>query len=148
MTTLANTLVSYLLRSPLHRMLSGSTCLIRYNGSRTGRQITTPTQYAQHGDQLIILVGRHDDKTWWRNFSVDRDIEVLLQRKWTRMTARAVLAADEPDVVTPLLEAYLRRFPKASARLRADADSSRARSVVLVWCRPPQGDRHADTESP
>ena len=123
---LANTVVSYLLRSPLHRALSGSTCLIRYNGVRTGRQITTPTQYAQHGDQLIIVVARHDDKTWWRNFRMDRDIEVLLERKWVPMIARAVVGANEPDTLAPLLDSYLQCFPKAAARLGAQTDDSRA----------------------
>ncbi len=38
-----NALVSAVLRSPLHWLLSGSTDLIRYTGWRSGREMTTPT---------------------------------------------------------------------------------------------------------
>jgi deazaflavin-dependent oxidoreductase (nitroreductase family) len=137
MTTLSNRLVGYLLRSPLHSLLSGSTCLIRYNGRRTGRQITTPTQYVRHGDQLVILVARHEDKTWWRNFTIEGDIEILLRRRWVSMTARAVVGSDEPDTVAPLLDAYLRRFPKVSRRVGVEGDNSPAKGVVMVRGQPP-----------
>jgi hypothetical protein len=66
--SVGNAFVSTLLRSPFHRLLSGSTDLIRYRGRRTGREITMPTQYAEHGSDILILVGRPDTKTWWQNF--------------------------------------------------------------------------------
>lgn len=128
-------MVSWLLRSPLHRLLSGSTDLVRYTGRRSGRQIVTPTQYARSGDDVIILVGRPESKTWWRNFSTDGDIDVLLQRRWVPMTARAVVGADAPDTITPLLEAYVERFPRAG-RVLGDDTGLGARRAVVVWCRP------------
>lgn len=130
----ANSLVSGLLRSPLHRALSGSTDLVRYTGRRSGRQVVTPTQYARRGDDVVILVGRPETKTWWRNFIADGEIEVLLDRRWQPMTARAVIGADDPDTVTPLLETYLRRFPRAARVL--ERGSNGARGAVIVWCRP------------
>ena len=132
----ANAVVSGLLRSPLHRMLSGSTDLIRYTGRRSGREFITPTQYARHGDELIILVGRPEGKTWWRNFTSDGDIEVLLQRRWLPMTARTVIGADDPETVMPLLDVYLQRFPRAAGALGDDANGSRVQRAVIVWCRP------------
>ncbi len=131
-----NTIVSGLLRSPLHRIMSGSTDLIRYTGQRSGREIVTPTQYARLGDDVIILVGRPDTKTWWRNFTTDRNIDVLIQRTWLPMTARTVIGADEPDTVTPVLNAYLARFPRAGCALGGDTDVSLAQRSVIVWCRP------------
>ena len=134
--SVGNTIVSGLLRSPLHRILSGSTDLIRYTGRRSGRQFTTPTQYARLGDEVLILVGRPDTKTWWRNFRTDRNIDVLLQRRWVPMTARAVIGAEDPETITPLLDAYLKRFPRA-ARVLDDHDTgSRSPRAVIVWCRP------------
>jgi hypothetical protein len=133
---LGNMVVSGLLRSPMHRLLSGSTCLIRYTGRRLGRQIITPTQYVQLGDDVIILVARHEAKTWWRNFHTDADIDVLLQHRWTQMTARAVTGADEPDTVAPLLDAYLQRYPKAAHALGGNTNESRETRTVVVYCRP------------
>ena len=54
----ANTIVAGVLRSPAHRLLSGSTVLLAYEGRRSGRRIVLPTQYARSGDDLVILVGR------------------------------------------------------------------------------------------
>ena len=65
---LANSVVGGVLRSPAHRLLSGSTALLTYEGRRTGRRIVLPTQYARHGDEVVILVGRPETKQWWRNF--------------------------------------------------------------------------------
>ena len=128
--------VHLVLRSPLHGLMSGSTDVIRYTGPRTGRRITTPTQYVRSDGDVIILVGRPETKTWWRSFRTDRDLDVLLRRQWTPMRARAVVGTDEPDTIAPLLEAYLKRFPKAARALKGQTDDARARSAVVVWCRP------------
>jgi len=134
--SVGNAAVLLTLRSPLHRLLSGSMVAVRYEGRRSGREFTTPAQYARNGDDMLILAGRPDTKTWWRNFREDRDLEVLMRGRWMPMTARAVIGADEPDTIAPLLDAYLARFPGAGRAFDADASGSRARSAVIVWCRP------------
>ncbi len=130
-----NAVVAALLRSPLHRILSGSTAVVRYTGPRSGRQIETPVQYARHGDGLVILVGRHDTKRWWRSFREERDLDVLVQRAWLPMRGRAVVGEDEPEVLAPLLDAYLARFPKAARAVPGDTPEARARAAVVVRCR-------------
>ena len=131
-----NAWVGAVLRSPLHRLLSGSTDLVRYTGRRSGGTFTTPTQYARRGDDLVILVARPAAKSWWRNFTTDRPIEVLVQGTWHPMTARAVVGEHEPDAIAPLLAAYLARFPKAARALPSGDLEARARAAVVVWCRP------------
>ena len=133
---LGNRIVAAVLGSPLHRVLSGSTDLVRYTGRRTGRVVTTPTQYARQGNDVVILVGKPATKTWWRNFRDERELEVLLQGTWAPMVARAVIGADEPDTIGPLLNAYLKRFPRAARALGAGSPEERARRAVVVWCRP------------
>jgi len=132
----ANRVVCKLLESPAHRLMSRSTDVIRYKGRRSGRTFATPTQYAAYGDGLVIFVGRPDTKTWWRNFSNDGDIDVLVAGHWRAMTARAVIGADEPDTIGPLLDAYLRRFPRAARQLDTTAEASGGGNAVVVWCRP------------
>jgi hypothetical protein len=132
----ANGVVGAILRSPLHGLLSGSTDLVRYTGRRSGTTYETPTQYARSGDDLVIMVGRPDTKTWWRNFLSGHDLDVLVAGEWLPMVGTAVVGADGPDSVHPLLEIYLARFPKA-ARLFGDAvGSERDRQAVIVHCRP------------
>lgn len=141
--TFANRVVGAVLSSPAHRLLSGSTDLVRYCGRRSGATIVTPTQYARSGDDVVILVGRARTKTWWRNFRQDRDVDVLVQGHWLPMTARVVTGTDDPATLQPLLDAYLARFPKAARLLppeAGDGDGSAAPdardAVVVVWCRP------------
>jgi hypothetical protein len=132
----ANLVVATLLRSPIHRLLSGSVDLVRYTGRRSGREFTTPTQYAEVGDDVIILVGRHSSKTWWRNFTTEHDIDVLLRGRWRPMKARAVVGAEEPATIAPLLDAFLEKFPKATRALDQGSSESLHPSAVVVWCRP------------
>ena len=135
-TPIGNRIVGALLRSPLHRVLSGSTDLVRFTGRRSGRTIITPTQYARLGDDVVILVGRPATKTWWRNFLDDRELDVLVRGRWLPMTGRAVIGAADPERVAPLLDAYLARFPRAAATLGDGTTEARARQAVVVWCRP------------
>jgi hypothetical protein len=133
---IGNIVVAGLLRSPLHRLLSGSTDVIRYVGRRSGRPFEIPTQYARHGDDVIILVGRPEKKSWWRNFTTEHDIEVLVQRKWIPMTGLAIIGAADPASIGPLLDAYLQRFPKATRALDGDTIETRAGGAVIIRCRP------------
>ena len=132
----ANRVVCTLLESPAHRLMSGSTDVIRYQGRRSGRTVTTPTQYATYRDGLVIFVGRPDSKQWWRNFRQDRDIDVLVARDWRAMVGRAVVGPEDPDTIAPLLEAYLQRFPKAARLLDTTTNGSGHDQAVVVWCRP------------
>jgi hypothetical protein len=127
----ANGVVQWLLSSRCHRILSGSTAVIRYTGRRSGRTITTPIQYARDGSSIVIGVARPDEKTWWRNFREEGPIDILVAGTWTSMVGRAVDSAASPETAAPLLAAYLARFPKAEGALRGS--DGRA---VLVGCRP------------
>ncbi|HEX4983148.1 MAG TPA: nitroreductase/quinone reductase family protein [Ilumatobacteraceae bacterium] len=132
----ANSAVVVLLRSPLHRVMSGSTDLIRYTGTRSGRIFVTPTQYVVDGDDLIIMAGRPETKSWWRNFVTLRDVDVLLRGKWVAMIGEAVLGVDQPEYAARLLDTYLARYPRAARSLGGDARAEQARRAVFVVCRP------------
>lgn len=132
----ANACVSTLLRSPFHRLLSGSTDLIRYRGRRTGQEIMMPTQYAECGSDVVILVGRPDTKTWWQNFRTAQDLDLLIRGRWSTTTAIAVVGADDAARIGPLLDAYLTRFPRAQRMLGEGTADDRARRAVVVRCRP------------
>jgi F420H(2)-dependent quinone reductase len=134
--TFANRVVRTLLESPAHRLMSGSTDLIRYRGRRSGDTVTTPTQYATYKGGVVIFVGRPETKTWWRNFREDRDIDVLIRGRWRGMVGRAVVGVDEPDTIRPLLDAYVERFPKAARLLDTTSGASEACNALVVWCRP------------
>jgi Domain of unknown function (DUF385). len=133
---IGNGIVATVLRSPAHRLLSGSTDLIRYTGRRSGRVIVTPTQYVSCGDDVVILVGRAASKTWWRNFTEVCDVDVLVRGTWRAMTGQVVLGAKEPETAAPLLDSYLARFPRAAKTLGGQTRAQQLDNAIVVRCRP------------
>jgi len=92
-----NRIVAGLLLSPFHRVLSGSVVLLRFRGRRSGGTITLPVQYACDAQQLVVLVGDAERKTWWRNFA-DSDRDVVLRLKGrTRHGVGRVLDVGTPE---------------------------------------------------
>jgi len=50
--TMGNVFMGGILRSPLHVLLSRNTLLITFKGRRSGKQFTTPVNYALVGDLI------------------------------------------------------------------------------------------------
>jgi deazaflavin-dependent oxidoreductase (nitroreductase family) len=108
-----NLFVIALLRSPLHRLVSGSLLLISFRGRRTGRRFTIPVMYAERDGALTIFVGHPERKTWWRNLRNGAEVEVRL--RGDRLRGRAAVADDAAVAST-----YLERYPRAQAAIRAE----------------------------
>jgi len=127
--------VTVILQSPAHRLLSGSSILIRYLDAGGG-ETTVVARYAdtQHG--LVVPVAEPDEATWWRQFTTMGQAQVLVRGDWTPMTAHALVGADDPDAVIPLLRAYAGRSPKLAKRLTGDDLEQRIAGAVVVWLRP------------
>jgi hypothetical protein len=66
-----NPAVALLLRSPAHRLASGSLALITVTGRRSGRTYRFPVAYRREGDVVTIEVGWPERKVWWRNLTGD-----------------------------------------------------------------------------
>ena len=62
-----NPVVRAVLRSPLHRLLSGRLALITVTGSRSGRRYTIPVGYRREDGRVVVTVGWPERKRWWRN---------------------------------------------------------------------------------
>ena len=69
--------MSWLLRSPIHGLISGSILLITYIGRRSGKEYSAPLNYVRDGNKLWVTSVR--TRTWWRNFREEWPIRVLLQ---------------------------------------------------------------------
>lgn len=109
----ANPVVRWILRSPVHGALSGGVMLLTYQGRRSGRRYTLPVQYARDGDTLYVVPGRPEQKTWWRNLRGGAPVQVRLQGQVLAGTAEAISGGDDPEVVAAGLTTYRRRFPGA-----------------------------------
>jgi deazaflavin-dependent oxidoreductase (nitroreductase family) len=74
---LYNPLVRWLLRSPLHRSLSGSTLLLTYTGRHSGQERSLPVNYLWDGESLLLVGARAH--AWWRNLRGGVPVRMRLQ---------------------------------------------------------------------
>jgi hypothetical protein len=107
-----NDFMSWVLRSPLHGMLSSSTMLITVTGRKSGKKYTLPVNYYRDADCLWVLSSR--DRTWWRNVQGGADVSLLLQRQPVRAFAQPEL---EILTVEHLLTEYLKHIPQGARSL-------------------------------
>ena len=112
-STRLNAVVTTILRSPLHWLLSPGLMLITVTGRKTGRRYTIPVGYHRTDDAIIVIVGEAPRKTWWRNYRDAGPIELRLHGKVLHGQAE-VLPSDAPE-------------------FRRRAEASFRRSRVIPW---------------
>jgi deazaflavin-dependent oxidoreductase (nitroreductase family) len=123
-----NLFVIGLLRSPLHRLASGSLLLITYRGRSSGRRFTIPVMYAERDGTLTIFVGHPERKKWWRNLRVGAQVEVRLRGR--RLRGQAEVARDSAAV-----ETYVARYPRARMAIEAADPPTFVRVAALTPSR-------------
>ena len=109
-----NPIVRLILRSPFHRLLSGSIVLIVYQGRKSGKTYTLPVQYVRTGDTLNIVPGSPQIKTWWRNLRGGAPVRVRLCGQDLSARAEVLTGDANGDEIRDILESYWRRFPAAA----------------------------------
>jgi hypothetical protein len=108
---IVNPLMSVLLRSWLHGVMSSSVLLLSFDGRRTGRRISLPLRYARSGAGFVCFTT--DDAKWWRNFEEPLGVEVLVAGE----TISGVALAERVTVGESLdaLRWFLQQFPSDAA---------------------------------
>ncbi len=80
-------------------------------GRRTGRQFSFPVMAAPLGHtSLVVLPGRPDHKTWWRNLDPSAEVGVLDEGSWR--IARARLLRPGSLDFSVARSAYVARWPR------------------------------------
>lgn len=90
---LYNPMVSWLLRSPLHGLMSNSTMLITFTGRKSGKTYTTPVNYVWDDDHTLLAVSR-TDRLWWRNLRASAPVKVCLRGQTLKGVGRGVAHAN------------------------------------------------------
>ena len=114
-----NPLLTTILRSPLHMMLSGNTLALTYAGRKSGKAYTTPVNYVRDGDCLLTTSYR--TRTWWRNLRGEAPVSLRLQGHEVKATGRVI--EDEPAVVEALF-AYLSLKPSLAKYFKVGLDAN------------------------
>ena len=132
-----NPMMIWLLKSPLHGMISKGVMLVSVTGRKSGRTISTPTNYLRDGNTLWVISWR--DRKWWRNLRGGANVRVLLTGK--SVEGRGQVIEEEMAVAQSLFD-YYRKVPNVAkyvginldaAGLPVSADCERAaQKMVLV----------------
>ena len=103
-----NALMKWLLKSSLHRFISGQIMSINYRGRRSGKHYSVPVNYHEDGKKLVVVSTK--DRKWWRNMR--SGLEATLQLRGAERNAFAEAVEDPREV-----EMHLRKFFKSAPRM-------------------------------
>lgn len=113
-----NRVMSGLLRTPLHGLVSKTIMLISFTGRRSGRVYTTPISYVRQGDMVTAFTR----SKWWRN--LDGGAPVTLRIKNREYQGQATAEADDRETIAAGLRDFLRsvRFDAKVYQVNFDED--------------------------
>jgi hypothetical protein len=112
-----NPIMIWILRSPFHKMLSGSIVLLTITGRKSGRSIEVPVNYIRDGKTLWVVSDRQ--RVWWRNLMGGAPLSVMLARKTKH--ARGEVILHDREVMHALVE-YFKLAPHMAKYLKVKID--------------------------
>ena len=100
-----NKTMKFILRSPLHGMVSKYLTLITFTGCKSGKTYTTPVSYSQEDDQVYIFTHAN----WWKN--LHNGAPVTLRLRGRNLQGLAEPVAEDKQTVAAALTTHLRKSP-------------------------------------
>jgi deazaflavin-dependent oxidoreductase (nitroreductase family) len=122
-----NDFMSWVLRSPLHGMLSDGMMLLTVTGCKTGKHYTLPVGYYREDGYLWVITSR--DRTWWKNLRGGAEVSLLLKRKPVKALADTDL--DEKAVEARMYE-YVKHVPQAAKSLGIRLENGNANAEDIT----------------
>lgn len=138
-----NSIMTWLLRSPLHFAVSSNVLALSYTGRNSGRRYTIPVNYVAAGDRLLVT--STPARTWWRNLRGGQQVSLRLRGRDVAATAEVL----EGEAVAPALANYFRGAPHMAKHFEVQmlngepdaADVARvAPTRVMVVLQPQDAD--------
>jgi deazaflavin-dependent oxidoreductase (nitroreductase family) len=137
-----NPVMRFLLRSPLHWLMSSSLMLITYTGRKSGKVYTTPVRYLRTNSSIQCFTSA--DTKWWRNLRGGAEVTLTIQGEDKHFLAKVI--ENDLEKTREALRHYLTVFPQDAAyhdvKLRSDkslviADLDRAAKHAIVVVATP-----------
>jgi deazaflavin-dependent oxidoreductase (nitroreductase family) len=114
-----NPMMTWLLHSPFHGMVSKGVMLVTVTGRKSGKSISTPTNYLRDGNTLWVISWR--DRTWWRNLRGGAKAWVLLAGKNVEGCGQVI---EEEEAVARSLFDYYRKVPQYAKYVKISLDTA------------------------
>jgi deazaflavin-dependent oxidoreductase (nitroreductase family) len=134
-----NRAMKFVLRSPMHGMVSNSVMLITFTGRKSGKTYTTPVSYSQHDDQVYAF--SHAD--WWKNLR--GGAPVILRIRGRDLQGLPEPIVEDKQAIAAGLAAHLRKVPSdaryygvtfdANGAPRAEEVEKAVQTVVMLHFR-------------
>jgi len=103
-----NKMMMWILRSPLHGIVSKNIMLITVTGRKSGKKYTLPVSYAREGDGAICSTDRA--RSWWKNLRGGADVVLRLRGK--DVTGRATVIDDDLEAIAKGIGTMLKYVPR------------------------------------
>ena len=100
-----NQTMKFLLRSPIHWLVSKTVLLISFTGCKSGNTYTTPVSYSQFGNHVTIFT----HAPWWKNLCDNKSVRLRMRGKEFQGIANSV--ADDKQAIATALINHLRHVP-------------------------------------
>lgn len=101
-----NPIMSWMMRSPLHFIVSKNMMLMTYTGRKSGKDFTTPMNYlAMNGG---IYTTSYRDRVWWRNLRGGAEVTLHLRGEAVPAYAETV---EDQSAVARYMNEYLEAAP-------------------------------------
>jgi deazaflavin-dependent oxidoreductase (nitroreductase family) len=97
--------MKFMLRSPMHGMVSKTLLLITFTGRKSEKTYTTPVSYSQE-DGLVTFFTHAD---WWKNLRSGMPVKLRLRGREFQGMPEPV--AEDKEAVAAGLAAHLRKVP-------------------------------------
>ena len=103
-----NKMMTWLLHSPFHGLVSKSIMLLTVTGRKSGNKYTLPVSYVRDGDTILCSTER-DKRNWWKNVRGGADVTLIIQRQ--EVTGRAAAIVDDQEAIAKGIERMLTMVP-------------------------------------
>jgi hypothetical protein len=115
-----NAIITAILRSPMHALLSLNLMLITYTGRKSGRRVTVPVTYVRDADTLWVISKR--ERAWWRSLIGGAEVTLRLRGKAVVTSADAIV--DDLETKIAGLTLYVKEYPDVGKAIviRYDAE--------------------------
>lgn len=133
---IVNKTMKFVLRSPVHSVVSKSILLITFTGRKSDRKYTTPVSYSQHGDQIYIFT--HGN--WWTNLIGGAPVTLRIQG--CDHQGQAIPVEDDKQRIAAHLAEHLCKVPSdakyydvsfdTAGKPRMDEVEQAVQTVVMI----------------
>ncbi len=143
-----NPITRFILRSPLHRLMSKTVLLITYRVQKSGKEFTLPVSYLEEGKTVFVIPGMPEKKIWWRNIHQNTPVELRLRGNTIPAQASLLSAESDLETMAHALRLFFRKMPAGASLYNVRQDENgefitddlmqAAKDMIMIGIKPVQ----------